>query len=156
MWYLYDKYALFGILHTKMILMLIINFKKIAMPGKKTVPTPVCPLDYAFQRIGGKYKGRIILALMNGVMRYGELRRALSDVTPKMLTQALRELETDQLISRKVYHEVPPKVEYELTANGKDFLPSIRMIFDWGRRQMQLHNLPALPGPAERKKLAAG
>jgi DNA-binding HxlR family transcriptional regulator len=105
---------------------------------------PVCPVDYAFQRIGGKYKGRIISSLADGILRYGELRRAIPDVTPKMLTQALRELEDDELISRKVYLEVPPRVEYGLTASGKDFLPAIKLIADWGRDQMKARDLTCI------------
>lgn len=117
------------------------------MPKKKDALHPVCPVDYAFQRIGGKYKARIILVLKDGVMRYGELRRSLRDITPKMLTQTLRELEDDELITRKVYREVPPKVEYALTANGKDFLPSLKVITTWGMKQMKLHGLNVLPAP---------
>ena len=97
-----------------------------------------CPVDYAFQRIGGKYKGRILWVLRDGFMRYGELKRAIVGVTPKMLTQVLRELEVDGLVSRKVYLEVPPRVEYSLTVNGKELIPFIRQMRTWGERQMSL------------------
>ncbi len=97
-----------------------------------------CPVDYAFRRISGKYKGRIIWYLHeNGVLRYGELRRTIANATPKMLTQTLRELEEDQLIVRKVYHEVPPKVEYYLTETGKELIPFIRHLQHWGTQQMK-------------------
>ncbi|MCU0322328.1 MAG: helix-turn-helix transcriptional regulator [Chitinophagaceae bacterium] len=56
-----------------------------------------CPVDYAFQRIGGKYKGRILWVLKDGILRYGELKRAIIGITPKMLTQTLKELEEDGL-----------------------------------------------------------
>jgi DNA-binding HxlR family transcriptional regulator len=95
-----------------------------------------CPVDYAFQRIGGKYKGRIISHLRDKVKRYGELRRVLEDITPKMLTQALRELEKDELIKRTVYLEVPPRVEYELTETGRQLVPFITMLTKWAREQM--------------------
>lgn len=95
-----------------------------------------CSVDYAFRRIGGKYKGRILWYLSGeSVLRYGELRKALADVTPKMLTQTLRELENDELISRKVYHEVPPKVEYSLTPVGSELIPFINHLKLWGDKQ---------------------
>ncbi|CAM2813755.1 transcriptional regulator [Chryseobacterium flavum] len=99
---------------------------------------PSCPVDYAFKRIGGKYKGRILWYLhMNSVMRYGELRKALSDITPKMLTQTVRELEDDALVHRKVYHEVPPKVEYSLTETGNELIPFITYLKQWGEKQIE-------------------
>lgn len=95
-----------------------------------------CSVDYAFKRIGGKYKGRILWNLSNkNILRYGELRKTLSDVTPKMLTQTLRELENDELISRKVFHEVPPKVEYSLTSVGSELIPFINHLKLWGDKQ---------------------
>jgi DNA-binding HxlR family transcriptional regulator len=96
----------------------------------------VCPVDYAFQRIGGKYKGRILWSLKDGKMRYGELKRDVEGITPKMLTQTLKELESDKLISRKVYKEVPPKVEYSLTATGQELIPVIKQMYKWGEKQM--------------------
>ncbi|CAN1575289.1 COG1733 Predicted transcriptional regulators [Flavobacteriaceae bacterium] len=95
-----------------------------------------CSVDYAFKRIGGKYKGRILWNLSNkNILRYGELKKTLSDVTPKMLTQTLRELENDELISRKVFHEVPPKVEYSLTSVGLELIPFINHLKLWGDKQ---------------------
>lgn len=95
-----------------------------------------CAVDYAFQRIGGKYKGRILWVLREGVLRYGELNRAVIGITPKMLTQTLKELEADELIVRKVYSEVPPKVEYSLTDTGKELIPLISHLRTWGEKQM--------------------
>lgn len=95
-----------------------------------------CAVDYAFQRIGGKYKGRILWVLREGVLRYGELNRAVIGITPKMLTQTLKELEADELIVRKVYLEVPPKVEYSLTETGKELIPLISQMRSWGEKQM--------------------
>ncbi len=98
---------------------------------------PSCAVDYAFRRIGGKYKGRILWYLhSNTILRYGELRKTLHDITPKMLTQTLRELEDDGLVSRKVYHEVPPKVEYALTETGKELIPFIDYLRQWGDKQI--------------------
>lgn len=97
-----------------------------------------CPVDYAFRRIGGKYKGRILWHLhLQSIMRYGELRKTLYDITPKMLTQTLRELEDDELIKRKVYHEVPPKVEYSLTKMGLELIPFIEHLKAWGDKQIR-------------------
>jgi len=97
----------------------------------------ICVLDFAFQRIGGKYKGRILWALHKyEVMRYGELSREISGVTTKMLTQTLRELESDDLIYRKMYPQVPPKVEYSLTETGKELIPFIKYLVDWGYKKM--------------------
>jgi len=95
-----------------------------------------CAVDYAFQRIGGKYKGRILWVLRDEVLRYGELKKAIIGITPKMLTQTLKELEADELISRKVYLEVPPKVEYTLTDTGKELIPFIQQMRSWADRQM--------------------
>ncbi|MDE1192698.1 MAG: helix-turn-helix domain-containing protein [Arachidicoccus sp.] len=96
-----------------------------------------CPVDYAFKRIGGKYKGRIIWYLhLNTIMRYGELRKTLHDITPKMLTQTLRELEDDKLVNRKVYHEIPPKVEYSLTEIGLELIPFIGYLKNWGDKEI--------------------
>lgn len=105
---------------------------------KKYSDEPICSVDYAFRRIGGKYKGRIIWYLHNKtVMRYGELRKTLTDITPKMLTQTLRELEEDNLINRKVYQEVPPKVEYSLTETGAELIPFIDHLQRWGDKQIE-------------------
>ena len=95
-------------------------------------PTPECCVDFAFQRIGGKYKGRIIYSIhVHGILRYGQLKKAISGITPKMLTQTLRELENDKLVSRKVYVEVPPKVEYTLTESGRKLIPFIEYLKEW-------------------------
>src|SRR5450631_4883276 len=102
----------------------------------KKYEKPHCAVDYAFQRIGGKYKGRILWVLKDGRMRYGELKRAIIGITPKMLTQTLKELEADELVSRKVYLEVPPRVEYTLTPTGHELIPFILLMRSWGERQM--------------------
>ena len=95
-----------------------------------------CPVDYAFKRIGGKYKGRILWVIRDGFMRYGALKRAIIGITPKMLTQTLRELEADELVLRKVYLEVPPRVEYSLTKTGEELIPLIKQLRSWGESQM--------------------
>ena len=82
--------------------------------------------------IGGKWKMQIVWILKHKAMRYGELKRSFKGITHKMLTQQLRELEEDEIISRKVYSQVPPKVEYSLTLLGKSVLPVIEMLSEWG------------------------
>jgi DNA-binding HxlR family transcriptional regulator len=110
------------------------------MPKKlrrEDCPDVVCSVDYAFKRIGGKYKGRILWNInTKKILRYGELRRTLADVTPKMLTQSLRELEVDELIKRKIFKEVPPKVEYSLTPIGLELIPFINHLKLWGDKQI--------------------
>ena len=100
-----------------------------------------CAVDYAFRRVGGKYKGRILWVLRDGCSRYGELKKAIVGVTPKMLTQTLKELESDELVSRKAYMEVPPKVEYSLTKTGEELIPLIGQLRSWGQDQMARHQL---------------
>lgn len=100
-----------------------------------------CAVDYAFKRVGGKYKGRIIWVLKEDVLRYGELKRAIVGISPKMLTQTLKELEADELVFRKVYLEVPPKVEYSLTQTGKELIPFIGQLRSWAIDQMKKKNI---------------
>lgn len=110
------------------------------MKNKAEIPECIqnCGVEYAFKRIGGKYKGRILWHLsLKTVLRYGELSRTLPDITTKMLTQTLRELEEDQLIVRKMYHEVPPKVEYSLSNTGQELIPFIEHLHDWGKKQLE-------------------
>ena len=90
------------------------------------------PVELSLEIIGGKWKMPIIWRLKDDSKRYGELRRSLSKITHKMLTQQLRELEEAEIITRKVYPEVPPKVEYSLTLLGKSAIPVIDMLREWG------------------------
>jgi len=105
---------------------------------KKCSDSPSCSVDYAFRRIGGKYKGRILWSLNeHKIIRFGELGRILADVTTKMLTQTLRELEKDELIVRKVYHQVPPMVEYSLSETGLELIPFITHLKEWGDEKIK-------------------
>ena len=91
-----------------------------------------CPLHLTLNTIMGKWKAVILLNLSTGVKRYGELKRLLPAATDKMLTQQLRELEKDGIILRKVYPQVPPKVEYSLTERGETIKPLLELMQDWG------------------------
>ena len=95
-----------------------------------------CPVEASLSIIGGKYKAIILWHLMNGTLRYSELRHLLPQATPKMLTQQLRELEKDAVIHREVYPVVPPKTEYSLTEYGQSLSPVIRAMCDWGSQHM--------------------
>jgi len=97
--------------------------------SKKTI---VCPAESTLGIIGGKWKLLILRELLDGISRFGELRRRLSGVSEKVLAQHLRELETDGIIERKIYAEVPPRVEYSLTSAGKTLKPIIDGLHEWG------------------------
>ncbi len=121
------------------------NFTIKAKKNKLSPLSAQCPVDYAFQRIGGKHKGRAIWQLRNGTLRYGQLKKAMTGITPKMLTQVLREMEDDGLVNRRVFLEVPPHVEYTLTACGKELIPFIDMLRQWGEEQMETHGMATIP-----------
>lgn len=91
-----------------------------------------CPVEACVEVIGGKWKGVILFHLLGGTKRFNELMRLMPDVTQRMLTRQLRELEDDQIVNRKIYAEVPPKVEYSLTDFGKTLEPVLRIIQGWG------------------------
>lgn len=91
-----------------------------------------CPVEATLGMIGGKYKSLILWHLKEDTLRYNQLSKAIVKATPKMLTQQLRELESDGFINRKVYAVVPPKVEYSLTEQGVTLIPILQSMFDWG------------------------
>lgn len=91
-----------------------------------------CGMELTMDIIGGKWKGVILWNLRNKTLRFSQLKRKLNGVTQKMLTQQLRELEEDGLINRKVFPQVPPKVEYSLTEYGKTIVPVLYSIYQWG------------------------
>jgi DNA-binding HxlR family transcriptional regulator len=89
-------------------------------------------VELALVVVGGKWKMPILWRLKDRVWRYGELRRSLGKITHKMLTQQLRELEADGLLTRTVYAEVPPRVEYTITELGVSAVPVIDALREWG------------------------
>ncbi|MDO5573100.1 MAG: helix-turn-helix domain-containing protein [bacterium] len=95
-----------------------------------------CPIKLTLDAIGGKYKSLIIWQLNHKTVRFNALHRALPDISPKVLTQQLREMEMDGLISREAYPTVPPKVEYSLTPLGYSVIPIMEAMCDWGRDYM--------------------
>ena len=93
----------------------------------------ICGVAVSLEIIGGKWKGVILWHLCHKTLRFSQLRRRLQGVTQKMLTQQLRELERDGLVNRKVFAEVPPRVEYSLTDLGRTLEPTLRQLCEWGR-----------------------
>ena len=100
-----------------------------------------CPVAETLEMIGGKYKALILWNLSGGKLRFSELRKLIQGATPKMLTQQLRELEAQKLITREVFPIIPPKVEYALTELGKSLLPILVSMRDWGANYMKTKNL---------------
>ena len=96
-----------------------------------------CPVETTLKMIGGKYKALILWHLIDVTLRFGELRKLIPQATPKMLTQQLRELEEDNLISRTVYPVVPPKVEYSLTDLGMSIKPILSAMYGWGSNYLK-------------------
>ena len=91
-----------------------------------------CPVKTTVDVIGGKWKPLILFELKDAPLRFSELRRRIPGATQKMLTQQLRELEKDGVLHRRVYAQVPPKVEYSLTAHGKTLRPLLHAMCKWG------------------------
>lgn len=95
----------------------------------------MAPFNSALNLISGKWKMNILYALSSlGTMRYSEIQRVLGKVTHRVLANKLKELEDEKLISRTVYPEIPPKVEYRITEKGKTLLPILQQICDWGKQ----------------------
>ena len=94
--------------------------------------TETCPVAATLDLIGGKYKALILWHLAQSKLRFSQLSKVIRGATPKMLTQQLRELESQNLIHREVYPVVPPKVEYSLTETGRSLMPILIAMRDWG------------------------
>jgi DNA-binding HxlR family transcriptional regulator len=97
---------------------------------------PECPTERTLQVLGGGWKFAIIHFLFGKTRRYSELKRHLRGITPRMLAKQLRELERDGIVRRKVYAEVPPRVEYSLTPLGTSLRPVLQSMFDWGTQHL--------------------
>ena len=99
---------------------------------------PQCPVRNVLSRIGDRWSLLVLLALHDkaGTMRFSDLCKTLPDVSQKMLTSTLRKLEADDLLSRTIYPEVPPRVEYKLTKRGKTLIPLLNQLVDWSLDNM--------------------
>lgn len=93
---------------------------------------PACPVETTLMLIGDKWKVLILRDLMPGTKRFGELKKSVGSVSQKVLTAQLRDMEEQGLVSRKVYAEVPPRVEYSLTELGKSLNPVLDAMREWG------------------------
>ncbi|QNL51651.1 helix-turn-helix transcriptional regulator [Olivibacter sp. SDN3] len=98
-----------------------------------------CPEVYAANLIGGQWALVICSWLLNGKLRFGALRRLLPNITERMLTLQLRKLEEQNILTRTVYAEVPPRVEYELTPIGYELKPIIKQLESWGKKHQQMN-----------------
>ncbi|MDD2830487.1 MAG: helix-turn-helix domain-containing protein [Sulfuricurvum sp.] len=101
-----------------------------------------CPFELTMEVIGGKWKGLILWHLLDKkVLRNGEMLRLMPRITQKMLTQQLREMEENGLVSRVIYEQVPPKVEYSLTSHGEALRPILNQMIDWGAEYARDNNI---------------
>jgi DNA-binding HxlR family transcriptional regulator len=96
-----------------------------------------CGLEAALDIVGGKWKVLILWRLHPQTRRFGELKRLVTGISEKMLIQQLREMEADGIVQRKVYHEVPPRVEYSLTRFGVSLNDALEPLCEWGERHMK-------------------
>ena len=102
-----------------------------------------CPVKLTASIIGGKWKPTLLFHLEGRTRRFCELQRLIPGLTKKMLTQHLRELERDGIVHRKVYAEVPPRVEYSLTRHGESLKPILKLMSAWGNRHRARYGMPA-------------
>ena len=112
-----------------------------------------CAVETTLDVLGGRWKGVVLYWLLGGKKRFSELRRMLPQCSQRLLTVQLRELEEDGLITRTVFAEVPPRVEYELTEFGRTVEPILIGMRDWGERYKRRLGAPA--GPCEQRKRSA-
>ncbi|PKK36718.1 MarR family transcriptional regulator [Siphonobacter sp. SORGH_AS_0500] len=99
------------------------------------------PIEFALSHIGGTWKMPILWRLRTKTMRYGELKKDIPHITHKMLSTQLKDLEAHGLIRREVYAEVPPKVEYSITEKGKEALPVVETLIDYGKKLMAAYEI---------------
>lgn len=115
---------------------------------------PGCSVEAAIGLIDGKWKAIVLFHLLSGTKRFGELRRHVANCTPRMLTNQLRELEEDGLVERKVYAQVPPKVEYSLSPLGRSMEPILQALKIWGDANLGLYGKPRTGATAARDEAA--
>ncbi|MEB2843322.1 transcriptional regulator [Rhizobiales bacterium RZME27] len=112
------------------------------LPHSRFDCSPGCSVEAAISLIDGKWKCVVLFHLLDGTLRFNEIRRRAPGVTQRMLTNQLRELEEDGLITRKVYAQVPPKVEYSLSDMGRGLTPILLALKDWGDANIGLFGKP--------------
>jgi DNA-binding HxlR family transcriptional regulator len=105
---------------------------------KNFLPSENCPIRNILCRLGDKWSMLVLISLnANGVMRFNDIYKSIGDISQRMLTVTLRSLEADGLVSRKIYPEVPPKVEYMLTKSGESLIPSLNGLVEWAMEHLQ-------------------
>lgn len=95
-------------------------------------PIPACPVEMTLQLIGNKWKILILRDLLTGTKRFGELKKSVTGITQKVITSNLRDMESSGLLTREVFPEVPPRVEYALTDTGYSLEPILDSMYSWG------------------------
>lgn len=100
-----------------------------------------CPIDFTVNLIGDKWSMWILWSLQGGPLRFGELRKIIPGITEKMLIQQLKKFEGNHIVSRKVYPEVPPRVEYSLTQHGESLKTIMELISQWGEEHLYIQGM---------------
>lgn len=104
---------------------------------KNFQPAAPCPIRNVLSRLGSKWSMLVLVTLhANGTMRFGDVQKAIGDISQRMLTVTLRTLESDGLVSRTIYGEIPPRVEYNLTERGESLIPLLSNLVDWALANM--------------------
>ncbi len=106
------------------------------MENQKSLKFQDCPVTFTMRKIGGKWKPIILFLISNGVNRFGAMQRGIDGISKQMLTKQLRELETDGILSRTIFAEIPPRVEYAFTEVGESLMPIIKSMKSWGEQHM--------------------
>ena len=100
-------------------------------------PTGNCPVRDVLSRLGDKWSILVLVTLnANGTMRFSDIHKTIEDISQRMLTVTLRTLESDGLVERRIYAEVPPRVEYNLTDTGRSLIPHVEALVDWALEHM--------------------
>lgn len=114
-----------------------------------------CPVEATLELIGGKWKGLLLYHLLEGTHRFNALKRMLPNITQRMLTNQLRELEAAGLVHRQVYAEVPPRVEYSLTEHGRSLAPILHALKTWGEQHLGRSSCTSATEAAEQQPVSA-
>ena len=104
-------------------------------------PIPACPVEMTLQLIGNKWKILILRDLLTGTKRFGELKKSVTGITQKVITSNLRDMESSGLLTREVFPEVPPRVEYTLTDTGYSLEPILDSMYSWGENYKRSLNV---------------
>ena len=104
---------------------------------KRVFQRATCPMEFTMNEIAGKWKLVILWHIYeDSIIRYGELKRAVHNISHKMLSNQLKELINSGIVHKEIYHQVPPKVEYSLTEKGKTLIPILHSMYEWGVKFM--------------------